>query len=73
MMSNTGQTVRISMKDVRVMGRSTQGVKLVNLHEGDQLVAVQRIEHIETPEETTPNHSRTTAFLIGKFHDQAST
>ena len=32
------------MKDVRVMGRSTQGVRLVNLHEGDHLVAVQRIE-----------------------------
>ena len=31
MMSNTGQTLRISMDDVRVMGRSTQGVKLVNL------------------------------------------
>ncbi|MBS0626761.1 MAG: hypothetical protein JSS09_00940, partial [Verrucomicrobia bacterium] len=43
MMSNTGQTVRISMEEVRVMGRSTQGVKLVNLHEGDCLVAVQKI------------------------------
>jgi DNA gyrase subunit A len=48
MMSNAGQTVRISMKDVRVMGRSTQGVRLVNLHEGDLLVGIQRLEHIET-------------------------
>ncbi len=52
MMSNTGQTLRINMKDVRVMGRSTQGVRLVNLHEGDYLVGVQKIEHLET-EETT--------------------
>ncbi len=50
MMSNTGQTLRISMNDVRVMGRSTQGVKLVNLHEGDSLVGIQKIEHIETIE-----------------------
>ncbi len=50
MMSNTGQTLRISMNDVRVMGRSTQGVKLVNLHGGDSLVGVQKIEHIETIE-----------------------
>jgi DNA gyrase subunit A len=51
MMSNTGQTLRINMKDVRVMGRSTQGVRLVNLHEGDYLVGLQKIEHLETVEE----------------------
>lgn len=51
MMSNTGQTVRISMKDVRVMGRSTQGVRLVNLHENDRLVAVQRLEQVEKSNE----------------------
>ncbi|NNM42787.1 MAG: DNA topoisomerase (ATP-hydrolyzing) subunit A [Chlamydiae bacterium] len=44
MMSNGGQTVRISMKDVRVMGRSTQGVKLVNLQESDVVVAMQKLE-----------------------------
>jgi len=47
MMASTGQTVRINMKDVRVMGRSTQGVKLVNLHENTVLVALQRIENFE--------------------------
>ncbi len=36
------------MKDVRVMGRSTQGVRLVNLHEGDYLVGLQKIEHLES-------------------------
>jgi DNA gyrase subunit A len=50
MMSNHGQTLRISMQDVRVMGRSTQGVKLVNLKDDDLLVAVQRIEHVEQEE-----------------------
>lgn len=54
MMSNTGQTVRISMKDVRVMGRSTQGVRLVMLHSGDTLVGLQKIEHVDTLEEITP-------------------
>lgn len=51
MMSNTGQTLRINMKDVRVMGRSTQGVRLVNLHEGDYLVGLQKIEHLESDEQ----------------------
>ncbi len=53
MMSNAGQTLRISMKDVRVMGRSTQGVRLVNLHENDVLVAVQKLEAVE-PEPEKP-------------------
>jgi DNA gyrase subunit A len=43
MMSKSGQTLRISMKDVRVMGRSTQGVRLVHLKENDPVVAVQKL------------------------------
>lgn len=53
MMSNTGQTLRINMQDVRVMGRSTQGVRLVNLHGQDHLVAIQKIEHIEEANEVS--------------------
>jgi DNA gyrase subunit A len=51
MMSATGQTVRISMRDLRVMGRNTQGVKLANLKEGDYLVAIQKLEGSENTEE----------------------
>lgn len=46
-MSNSGQTLRMRMKDVRIMGRNTQGVRLVNLKLGDVVVAVQRIDHAE--------------------------
>lgn len=45
LMSAAGQAVRIPMTDVRVMGRSTQGVRLVNLKEDDDLVVgAQKIE-----------------------------
>jgi DNA gyrase subunit A len=44
MMSTAGQTVRISMRDVRVMGRNTQGVKLVNLRDNNTLVAIQKVQ-----------------------------
>jgi DNA gyrase subunit A len=45
LMSKEGQAVRIRMTDVRVMGRSTQGVKLVNLkEEKDLVVGAQKIE-----------------------------
>ncbi len=50
MMSNAGQTLRTSMKDLRIMGRSTQGVKIVRLEENDFLVAMQRIENIISEE-----------------------
>ncbi|WP_213357718.1 DNA topoisomerase (ATP-hydrolyzing) subunit A [Chlamydiifrater phoenicopteri] len=43
LMSAQGQAIRINMKDVRVMGRSTQGVRLVHLKDGDQLVAIEKI------------------------------
>ncbi|MCB1115392.1 MAG: DNA topoisomerase (ATP-hydrolyzing) subunit A [Chlamydiia bacterium] len=47
LMANTGQTIRLSMQDIRVMGRSTQGVKVVTLKNSDTLVAMQKIEHLE--------------------------
>jgi DNA gyrase subunit A len=50
MISSTGQTVRISMRDLRVMGRNTQGVKLANLRENDYLVAIQKIEEADSQE-----------------------
>lgn len=52
LMSSAGQAVRIPMNDVRVMGRSTQGVRLVNLKgDEDLVVGAQKIEAMadETP------------------------
>lgn len=50
MMSSHGQTIRTSMRDIRVLSRSTQGVRLVNLDKGDIVIAVQKIESIEKDE-----------------------
>ncbi len=44
MMSKLGQTIRINMKSLRVMGRNTQGVKLANLGDTDLLLGLQKIE-----------------------------
>ncbi|MDR2642430.1 MAG: DNA gyrase subunit A [Planctomycetaceae bacterium] len=43
MITAKGQIQRIAVTDVRVMGRNTQGVRLMNLEEDDTLVAVKRI------------------------------
>lgn len=60
MISAKGQTVRISMKDLRVMGRNTQGVRLVNLKDDDYLLAVQKVEAAQDEEgvPTTENIER---------------
>ena len=51
-MSANGQTLRLSMKDIRVLGRSTQGVRLVNLKDKeDSIVGLQKLENIEKAEE----------------------
>ena len=45
MVSRLGQTIRIHLSDVRVMGRNTQGVKLANLKD-DEIIAVQKIANV---------------------------
>lgn len=51
MLSGSGQTIRISMQDLRVMGRSTQGVKLANMRDNDTLVAIQKLGPTESDEQ----------------------
>jgi len=41
--TSQGQTVRTGCKDIRICGRNTQGVKLINLNKGDKLVAIARV------------------------------
>ena len=36
--------VRTPVKDISVVGRNTQGVRLIRLEEGDQLSGLERIE-----------------------------
>ncbi len=46
-----GQAVRSPVKDVRVIGRTTQGVRLINLAEGDSLIGICKIVDIRDGEE----------------------
>jgi DNA gyrase subunit A len=47
MVTANGMMVRSPVKDVRIIGRNTQGVRLINLDEGDSLVSVSVIEAVE--------------------------
>jgi len=39
-----GKMIRIAVKEVRVIGRATQGVRLISLDEGDKLVCATTVE-----------------------------
>ncbi|MDR0390702.1 MAG: DNA gyrase subunit A [Planctomycetaceae bacterium] len=43
MITAKGQIQRIAVSDIRIMGRNTQGVRLMNLEDDDTLVAVKQI------------------------------
>lgn len=49
--NKSGITIRIHVADLRVMGRATQGVKLIRLQETDEISSVEKIEQIAEDEE----------------------
>ena len=42
--SSEGIIIRIPIRDIRVQGRNTQGVKIMNVRQGDKVVGVARIK-----------------------------
>ncbi|NCD33795.1 MAG: DNA gyrase subunit A [Spartobacteria bacterium] len=44
LVSQSGQLIRISIAEVRVMGRVTQGVRLIRLADGDSLISSTRLD-----------------------------
>ncbi len=51
LISDRGTLVRTRVSEVRVMGRNTQGVRLIRLIEGENLVGLQRVDEIESDDE----------------------
>jgi DNA gyrase subunit A len=45
----------MAVKNLRVMGRATQGVKLINLKESDSIAAVAKVVHEEDEENHEEN------------------
>ncbi len=43
--NKSGITIRMAVSDLRVMGRATQGVKLINIKENDSIAAVAKVMH----------------------------
>ena len=43
--TKNGILIRLSVEDMRVMGRVTQGVKLIDLRDNDEIAAVTRVKY----------------------------
>jgi DNA gyrase subunit A len=49
--NQSGVLIRMAVTDMRVMGRATQGVRLINIREGDAIASVARVEIDDEAEE----------------------
>ena len=51
--NRSGLTIRMAVSDIRTLGRATQGVRLINIKEGDAIAAVSVVSKNEDSEEET--------------------
>ncbi len=54
MMTSNGMLVRISLKDVRPIGRNTQGVRLIRVKDGDKVIGLELVDATDGQEEVNP-------------------
>jgi DNA gyrase subunit A len=50
LVSNKGKIIRMRIKDIRIIGRNTQGVRLIELEEGERVVSLARLAEKEEDE-----------------------
>ncbi|WP_199138108.1 DNA gyrase subunit A [Pedobacter sp. ASV12] len=53
--NKSGIVIRIVVSELRVMGRATQGVRLITLKGNDEIASVAKIQHEDEEEETEGN------------------
>ena len=51
LISNKGKIIRLRIKDIRLIGRNTQGVRLIELEEGERVVSLARLAEKEEDED----------------------
>jgi DNA gyrase subunit A len=52
--SQQGQTIRLGLKDIPALGRATQGVRIMRLNEGDEVVSLALVDKADEIEEEIP-------------------
>ncbi|MCT1525790.1 DNA gyrase subunit A [Sphingobacterium hotanense] len=50
--NKSGIVIRIGVESLRVMGRATQGVRLITLKDNDEIASITKVDHQDEEEET---------------------
>ncbi len=58
--NKSGITIRISVADLRQMGRATQGVRIIKLREKDSIAAVAKVPAVSNEEELSDGQTEST-------------
>ena len=58
--NRSGLTIRMAVSDIRVAGRATQGVRLINIKEGDSIAAVSAVNKTEEDLQQIPAEGQET-------------
>jgi DNA gyrase subunit A len=53
--TQNGLTIRVPVKTIRVMGRAAQGVRIINLKQGDSIASVAKVRHESEEKESSEN------------------
>jgi DNA gyrase subunit A len=57
LISSSGQTIRLGIKDIPSLGRATQGVRIMRLNDGDKVVSLALVDKTDDLDETVDQSS----------------
>jgi DNA gyrase subunit A len=55
--SDDGTIIRMAVSDISVLGRSTQGVRVMNVRDGARVISIARTDKEDEPEDETPDEA----------------
>ena len=53
--NRSGLTIRMAVSDIRIAGRATQGVRLINIKDGDSIAAISAVNKNDEEDKETPS------------------
>ena len=59
--SQNGQTIRLGLKDIPALGRATQGVRIMRMNDGDEVVSLALVEKSDLTDDEADSENENTA------------
>ncbi len=72
MMTSRGKIQRIAAKEISIIGRNTQGVRIMNVDEGDALTAIVKVPKEDVVEEAAESSAPTESPKMASSQDDSS-